>query len=933
MRRLFVTIVGVLFILLPTKAQREYFYLTSQVKDNFTNLAIEDVNAYLLSKDSLVLDSTNTTNTGSFSFKIKRELKLKSCIIKLTHPKYQTEYITQSLRHVGKTQYFKLPELFITRKNTLTNRTMDEVMVTATKVKMYYKGDTLVYNADAFNVANGSMLDDLIRQLPNTEMNKDGEIFVNGRKVENLLLNGKDFFKGNHRLMLENLPYYTVKNIKVYEQTSEKALALGDERAHKDYVMDVILKKEYSKGYMVSVDGGGGTESAYLARLFGLRFSNASRFAVVGGANNLNMSDYSFNGNYHNYSNRDGRTDNQLLAAELLTDTKRNKNVLTLKLNRKKPKHGADVFEEVYHSDASTFITRQNSAIGRTLGATISNSYTLKMPFWLESITKLNINNSKEISEDRYYESGADTRQRGIDVLDSLFDMGVAINDHSLIAARKRIQKEKANTYGVSQDFVFAENLFSQDIIDISAGVDYNQHDRTTERFDNYMIWKPSSINSNITESIVRPNSHIGAKADFSYKSSRLLYNTDLKFYANYRFNRDKEGEKRTDVASSVLDAQNSYNQEITENRYVAGVNYHYDLMKSDRKIRTEVRLDMPVSVIDRRTNYTRHTVDTCLVQQPVFFEPSLTISHSKWRGYIPTNTIWALKLSSSLKQDLVDATQLISLPLMADRMTIYQGNPDLKSPIAWNSQFHWKYKSISMDINYNLYFNRVVNSYAYDSGVYTYKPMNVDGTWNLGINTKGSHHINIPKLNQAINFLNWKVEGTFRNMKNYTLDGATGTSTLINNDELYINVPIDFGGRIKNLDYTITTGLGWRKPIGNISNIDYQDALEYWATLWLTTPVVAGIHLDTEINFVKRYGYANEELNRLSCQWDATLSKSLWKERIELRVAAIDLLRQHRSIAYVMNEQGIRETHSITLPSYFLFTVAYRFNKEPQKK
>ena len=190
MRRLFVTIVGVLFILLPTKAQREFYYLTSQVKDNFTNERIKDVKVYLLNNDSLILDSANTTNTGSFSIEIKRNLKLKSCIIKLTHPNYQTLYSRQSLRHVGKTQYFKLPELFITRKNTLTNRTMDEVMVTATKVKMYYKGDTLVYNADAFNLANGSMLDDLIRQLPNTEMNKDGEIFVNGRKVENLLLNG-----------------------------------------------------------------------------------------------------------------------------------------------------------------------------------------------------------------------------------------------------------------------------------------------------------------------------------------------------------------------------------------------------------------------------------------------------------------------------------------------------------------------------------------------------------------------------------------------------------------------------------------------------------------------------------------------------------------------------------------------------------------------
>ena len=57
MRRLFVTIVGVLFILLPTKAQREFYYLTSQVKDNFTNERIKDVKVYLLNNDSLILDS------------------------------------------------------------------------------------------------------------------------------------------------------------------------------------------------------------------------------------------------------------------------------------------------------------------------------------------------------------------------------------------------------------------------------------------------------------------------------------------------------------------------------------------------------------------------------------------------------------------------------------------------------------------------------------------------------------------------------------------------------------------------------------------------------------------------------------------------------------------------------------------------------------
>ena len=61
---------------------------------------------------------------------------------------------------------------------------LNEVVVKATKVKMYYKGDTLVYDADAFKLPDGSMLDALIRQLPGVTMNDGGEIFVNGRRVD-----------------------------------------------------------------------------------------------------------------------------------------------------------------------------------------------------------------------------------------------------------------------------------------------------------------------------------------------------------------------------------------------------------------------------------------------------------------------------------------------------------------------------------------------------------------------------------------------------------------------------------------------------------------------------------------------------------------------------------------------------------------------------
>jgi len=195
-------------------AQSETYRLSGQVHDNFTDAGLDSVMVYLMNKDSVIQDSV-VTKWARFSFIVKRDKSLRSCIIKMVHPRYQTHYSTHSLRYVGRSAQFKLPTIYLKRKNTFTNQTLPELTVTATKVKMFYRGDTLVYNADAFNVANGSMLDALIKQLPGTELTRNGEIFVNGKKVQSLMLNGKDFFRGNNKLMLENLPYYTVKEIKV----------------------------------------------------------------------------------------------------------------------------------------------------------------------------------------------------------------------------------------------------------------------------------------------------------------------------------------------------------------------------------------------------------------------------------------------------------------------------------------------------------------------------------------------------------------------------------------------------------------------------------------------------------------------------------------------------------------------------------------------
>lgn len=132
------------------------------------------------------------------------------------------------------------------------------------------------------------MLDALIRQLPGVELKDDGRILVNGRYVENLLLNGEDFFKSKPSVMLENLPAYAVKDVKVYEKDGETSEFLGRKTGDEELVMDVRLKKEYSVGWLANAEGAYGTSERYRARFFSLRSTPHTRFTAFANVNNMN---------------------------------------------------------------------------------------------------------------------------------------------------------------------------------------------------------------------------------------------------------------------------------------------------------------------------------------------------------------------------------------------------------------------------------------------------------------------------------------------------------------------------------------------------------------------------------------------------------------------------------------------------------------------
>ena len=212
---------------------------------------------------------------------------------------YNTKWVSYDLK---KSWYGKYPKQFsvprVTLYEELNYDIKDAAVVTASRIKFVMKGDTIEYNAAAFRMSEGSMLDNLVRALPGVTMDENGRIKVNGKFVQNLTINGRDFFRGDPKIALSNLPAYTVDKIKVFHRRPEidGYQRSEAEKENDPITMDVRLKREYAQGWISNyeVAGGsnlkGGWDEKWMARLFALRYTNHSSLGFYANANNLNES-------------------------------------------------------------------------------------------------------------------------------------------------------------------------------------------------------------------------------------------------------------------------------------------------------------------------------------------------------------------------------------------------------------------------------------------------------------------------------------------------------------------------------------------------------------------------------------------------------------------------------------------------------------------
>lgn len=138
------------------------------------------------------------------------------------------------------------------------------------EIPITIQGDTIVYNTDSFVSGTEKKLADVLEKLPGIEVNDDGEIEVEGKKVSKVMVEGEDFFDGDSKLASKNIPANALKKVEVLRNYSEVSQLRGVTNNQDNVALNIKLKEGKKRFWFGDIEGGLGLDDRYIVnpRLF-----------------------------------------------------------------------------------------------------------------------------------------------------------------------------------------------------------------------------------------------------------------------------------------------------------------------------------------------------------------------------------------------------------------------------------------------------------------------------------------------------------------------------------------------------------------------------------------------------------------------------------------------------------------------------------------
>ena len=943
---------------LSAQSKTKTVCLYGTVHNRMTGELLSGVKAELMTRDSSVVGDCCTekyfqvgnTLCPWYFYVPKKEAQY---ILKLSKEGYETLYKDITYEPRGNKGIIIFEKTYL--KYAPKERVLGAATVTATRVKFYTKKDTVVFNADAFEMAEGSMLDALIKQLPGVELRDNGQIYVNGRFVESLLLNGENFFDKDRNVMLENLPSYMVNNVKVYERLGEKSRLMKRDMDDKSYVMDINLKKHYSIGWIGNAEGGAGTRDRYLGRFFALRFTRQSRVSLFGNMNNLNETRKpGQNGDWSPGNVRQGQNAHKIFGLDYMVNDRRTRYKLE---GWAKAEH--DNLTALEQTTGEAFMPNGN--VYKRGGNHESQSVTSFNSFhnWLfhNDLTVIKVAPyvlyEKKKKRGNSYSAALNRDMNGLSGLtDSLFSGSSEWLRNAVINRVKNEDMQKSDKFFTTATASFTQDLrYFSGFIDAEGYISYKKEH--FERFNHYQLDYPSAAGqtgetkNRYYKSPSEMFSYYG-RADFwywlpcnfalvpSYKYRVLNTRNDNMIYRLEQLDGWGSGKELGALPSeweylSTLDKGNSYNQEQNTQEHTISMKINGNHLILNNKVRFEAYAEFPVVLTRRKFDYVRANIDTVLTKQVAAFNP-----------FVRTSFIWhdwkrRIDIEYDVDTKLYGLSQTLDIRSDDDPLRVTLGNGRLKNSVAhqldvsYTNNSNRKQRFFNAGVNYNAVRNQIGYSSEYNraTGVYTYRPVNINGNYSVGGNVNYSMALDRKRR--------WNLSTTTSAQLHNNVDLITVTGSDANPRSkvktLFLNETVKIDHRFGRQKVGAKAGCSWRNATSAREDFSTINAANFNYGLTGQFELPCGFQLFTDLTMYSRRGYESREMNTDELVWNARLSKQVWKKRLTLALEGFDILHNLSAVTHTLNGQGRTETYRNVIPSYGMLHVIYRLIVQPKKK
>ena len=887
------------------------------VWDYFNEKPLVGAKVVLWQGDSLAIDSvvTDSKAPGEYNFIINK-MGQYSVTASLKNYEGEKEHFSWTSWRIGGIMG---PTIMMYRKS----HELGEVVVKATKVKFVVRGDTLVYNADAFNLAEGSSLKTLIKKLPGVELKDGGRIFVNGRYVQSLLINGSSLFSDKPDILLDNLPAFTVHRVKVYNKRGLASIATGRNMNDSTFVMDVQLKKKYETGYLGSLAAGGGTDHRYKLNGFSMARSKVKSLMAFGNLNNLT--------DLSNGDNDDSRPD---LDMGLTTVKKGG-----ISYHSAFGQHSEYTGDVVLSHQNNTMETRTSRETFLSSGSTtgLSNNMDLSKSTDVESHHKLNLFiNNGYLSEDLSF-SYSNSHQNG-------HSDATTYSVDELTNQRSSAFRSHAPQISVNSYLNMGRALFAADMLffNFHFSYDHMAEDRFTLDDVRYVTGGGRDYRNNYLSASSWQRVFNGTLI-YRFQLWRYVINAGVGLSWNdenagnylYRLDRMKDRDSlyfdllpsAADALARVRDEVNSYHYRKSERQQ------NYSIQFSGREPslgNLEWMVTLPVTVTDHHINYQRQE-KWKFNRKPAFFNPSLQVHRQKADS--TGNVFWMLQ--TGMSSDLLPLEEMIDYRDDSDPLSIKMGNPDLKNTHRYQVEFQYNHSVTNKNFNLNLGFHQTDNAMAYAltfdqrTGVSTLRPVSVNGNWDTDLILGFSRPIDRAGKLSVDN----ELSGSYQ----HNVDMATTSTSMesmrsiVHNWQLKDELELDFRPN-DNYEIAFHGGGTYSYIHGRREGFSDIHAGDYNIGLDATVDLPWHFHLSTDLTMFARRGYQQDEMNTTDWVWNAQLIRSFIHGKLLAKLKAFDILHELSTTSYAVNAQGRTETWHNSIPRYLMFSLSWKFNISPKK-